>query len=221
MTSPYGIRRRAWGTQRMRFRPTIAALPILVAGALSACAPREATYHDPVQYCAAVGTIERPDERYGGPATPEWMDDALGRALRLGPIGDRMVAPVAWRCAGGSVIACSRGLGMACDERADASRVPSRATLDFCRAFPDVERPLPSLDGVLSRYRWICRAGWPHIIGLQPGLDAEGYPARYWFRIAPGGSFSAKIERRHRAPPLRSGIARPAWSSTSTSAPPT
>ena len=31
------------------------------------------SFKDPVAYCRAVGTIDKPDARYQGPKLPDWM----------------------------------------------------------------------------------------------------------------------------------------------------
>src|SRR5262249_57232029 len=36
------------------------------------------SFTDPVPYCRAVGTIDEPDARYGGPKLPGWMAAQLG-----------------------------------------------------------------------------------------------------------------------------------------------
>src|SRR5215469_4633166 len=152
---------------------------IAVIAAASGCTstptPTPITYHDPVPYCAAVGTIDHPDDRYDGPASPEWIADAMTRALHLGPaVTAQMALPVAWRCIDGTVAACSLGFGMPCDAKAgDTSHVPTKDVMDFCRAFPEINQPLPRMNGPPSIYAWGCRAGWPHIIGLRGDIDAE------------------------------------------------
>jgi hypothetical protein len=194
-------------------RTLIPLLPVLLAAA-SACTTH-VSYLDPVQYCAAVGTIDHPDGRYDGPASPEWIADALTRSQHLGPAATyRDALPVAWRCVGGSVVACSYGLGMDCEEKADASRVPSKTVLDFCRAFPDIDRPLPDMGPSPSLYAWDCRAGWPHIIGLRRDVDGQGYLLRYWRPVTPGAGFSAGLDCCWPGAPPRSGIGTPAHSKT-------
>jgi hypothetical protein len=205
----------------MAIRHTLVPLLSVLLAAASACTTH-VSYLDPVGYCAAVGTINHPDGRYDGPASPEWIADALTRIQRLGPATtDQAVLPVAWRCAGGSVVACSYGFGMDCDERADTSRLPSKATLDFCRAFPDVGQPLPDMGPSPSIYAWGCRAGWPHIIGLRRDVDGQGYLLRYWRSVTPGAGFSAGLDcRRPNAPP-RLGSGTPARSKTCAAVSPT
>lgn len=202
--------------------PKYVALPLLLsilAGA-PACTSRQVTYLDPVEYCAAVGAIDHPDERYVGPASPEWMADAMVSDLGLGQAAMTAVTPVVWRCSGGSVVACSPGLGMACNDKADGSRVPTKVTLEFCRAFPEIDRPLPSMGASPSIYAWGCHAGWPRIIGTRHDLDADGYPRRYWLRVTPGPGFTAKLDPHSPDTPIWSGNARPARSSTSASVSP-
>ena len=181
------------------------------------------TYHDPVPYCAAVGTIDHPDNRYDGPASPEWIADAVTRSLHLGPaVTAQMALPVVWRCVDGSVAACSFGFGMPCDAKVgDTSHVPTKDVMDFCRAFPEVDRPLPGMSGPPSIYTWGCRAGWPHIIGLRNDLDAEGYPRRYWLRVTPGPAFSAQLDPTPYNASNCAGSGRPARRATCSSVAPT
>ncbi|MGH7015306.1 MAG: hypothetical protein ACREEL_14350 [Stellaceae bacterium] len=184
----------------------LSALLAAVAG----CTFTHVTYVDPVAYCAAIGTIDHPDDLYVGSRSPEWIADALTRELHPGPaFNDNAALPIVWRCAGGKVVACSIGFGMPCDERGDTSLVPTRAILDFCRAFPDVDRPLPALAGQLSVYAWGCHAGWPHVIGVRRDLDAQRYLLRYWFRVTPSATFSAELDT-----PASIGTGRPARRST-------
>jgi len=171
---------------------TIAGLSILAIS--SSCTSTKTTFLDPIAYCAAVGTLDQLDERYIGPASPDWLEISLAKRLKL-PVGPSAEAlgPVAWRCAGGEVVACSFGMGMPCDKKPSTSRVPTKAAIEFCRAFPDIDRALPNLGTELSAYRWICRRGFPHLVGFQPDLDPEGYFKRYWFAIPPDDALSASV----------------------------
>lgn len=198
-------------------------LPLSIGFLTSACVSKQTIYIDPASYCAAVGTADHPGARYRGAAVPKWMIQSLRRQMRLHlHVRGEPVLPIAWRCAGGSVEACSVGFGMRCDERADTSRVPTKALLDFCRAFPNFGAALPTLDGRLSAYEWRCHGGWPHIIGLRKDLDAERYLRRDWFRVVPGPSFWARLGRGSALPDYSTSSAgryRPTWSKTSESVP--
>jgi hypothetical protein len=188
----------------------MASIAILMG--LSGCAQSSgATFLDPVAYCSAVKTIDHPDLRYIGPASPDWIESSLGKQLKL-PLGAATdaVAPVAWRCAEGAIMACSIGMGMPCEMRPSKSRVPTKAAIAFCRAFPDVERPLPNLGSELSAYQWVCSHGYPRLIGFQPDLDDAGYFKRYWISIPPSDSLSAGLGGGVRFQTLR-----PAWINTS------
>jgi hypothetical protein len=162
--------------------------------AISGCASTSdsVTYLDPVAYCSAVETIDRPDPRYIGAASPEWIEFSLGKRMKMQiATSQSVVAPVAWRCADGAIMACSIGLGMPCEKKPSMSRVPARAAIEFCRAFPDIDKPLPNLGSDVSAYQWICRHGWPQLVGFQPDLDDEGYLDRYWLEIPPEDALSA------------------------------
>jgi hypothetical protein len=168
-----------------------------VSGCAATGAATSSSYLDPVAYCAAVENIDRPDARYVGPATPDWIEYALGKRMKMQvATSHSILAPVAWRCADGAIMACSVGLGMPCGTKPSMSRVPARAAINFCRAFPDIDKPLPNLGGEISAYQWVCRHGWPQLIGYQPDLDGEGYLDRYWFEIPPDESISASVRRR-------------------------
>lgn len=168
-------------------------LPLSILFFASACVSNQTVYIDPVSYCAAVGTTDHPGARYAGVAAPKWMIESLKRQIHIDlDIRGEPLLPIAWRCAAGSVEACSVGLGMRCGERANTSRVPTKALLDFCRAFPNFGAALPTLNGQLSAYKWHCHAGWPHIIGLRTDLDTEGYRRSDWFRVLPGPPFWAQ-----------------------------
>jgi hypothetical protein len=140
-----------------------------------------------------VQTVDHPDPRYIGPQTPDWIELSLGKRLHL-PL-DAEVLPVAWRCAHGTVMACSVGIGMLCDQKPSTSRVASRAAIEFCRAFPEIDRALPNLGTELSAYQWECRHGFPRLIGWQPDLDNEGYLRRYWILIPRDDALSASLSR--------------------------
>ncbi|MBV8675453.1 MAG: hypothetical protein JOZ33_18670, partial [Acidobacteriaceae bacterium] len=73
------------------------------------------TFSDPVPYCRAVGTIDKPDARYTGPRLPVWMAEKLN----LKPDQAKFME---WRCADGQVLACLYGANIPCDSKAITSR---------------------------------------------------------------------------------------------------
>ncbi len=141
-------------------------------------APAEArTFGDPVAYCRAVGTIDRPDARYAGPKLPPWMAAKLG----LPPdAGER----IEWRCARGAVLACVYGANLPCGSKAVTSRRPTAAITRFCRENPDARFVPMVVTGHETVVSWRCRGKRPMVAHVG-ATDAQGYAIQYWKRVAP------------------------------------
>src|SRR6202007_1910319 len=88
------------------------------------------TFADPVAYCKAVGTIDKPEARYTGPKLPAWM----ARDLNLKAGQSKMME---WRCADGAVLACVYGANIPCGSKANTSQTLTPAIADYCRQNPD------------------------------------------------------------------------------------
>jgi len=134
-------------------------------------------YTDPVPYCRAVGTIDRPDARYSGPKLPAWM----AATLHLDPGQGRLMA---WRCARGAVLACLYGANIPCDAKADTSRTPTPAISGFCRENPNATFVPMVVTGHETVVSWACKNGQP-LPAKVGAVDAEGYAKAYWRRVAP------------------------------------
>ncbi len=144
------------------------------------------TWSNPVRYCRAVGTIDAPDARYTGPAVPEWMTRSLMRALHAphdAPVS--VFRHAAWRCLDGAVMACSFGANIACDQKADASHTPSVGARNFCARSPDATVVPAYAAGRATIYEWRCAGGEPVIARQVLQVDAGGFPAQFWYRVAP------------------------------------
>ena len=87
---------------------------------------RENLISDPFAYCADVGTIDVPDERYAGPAIPDAVvDDLRDKAdIAADAPDDWVAAGTVWRCMDGQVWACFVGANLPCSEKADTSTMP-------------------------------------------------------------------------------------------------
>ncbi len=134
-------------------------------------------FGDPVAYCRAVGTIDRPDARYHGPKLPAWMAAKLG----LEPGEDKMME---WRCARGAVLACLYGANIPCDAKADVSRVATPAIEAFCRENPDSSFVPMVVTGHETVVSWACRGDRP-VVTATGAVDAQGYAKSYWQRVTP------------------------------------
>jgi hypothetical protein len=135
------------------------------------------SYADPVAYCRAMGTIDRPDARYSGPKLPAWM----AAKLHLDPSEGKLME---WRCARGAVLACLYGANIPCDAKADRSRTPTPAIAAFCRGHPDATFVPMVVTGHETVVSWACKDGQP-LPAKTGAVDAEGYARAYWRRVAP------------------------------------
>ncbi len=134
-------------------------------------------YRDPIAYCQAVGTINRPDTRYVGPKLPQWM----ARTLNLEPGQGSMME---WRCADGAVLACVYGANIPCDAKADTSRTPTTAITDYCRHNKNASYIPMVVTGHQTAITWACQGKKPVVIGVAP-TDPQGYNSAYWQRVQP------------------------------------
>lgn len=149
-------------------------------------APVEATYTDPFEYCAGVGTIDEPDERYTGPEMPESVIEGLQSALGLdGTPAPPIVQGSFWRCMDGSVYACTVGANLPCQEKADTSETPTEEMAAFCEEDPDSEFIPAAVTGRATVYSWRCSEGEPQIIEQVFQVDPQGFLADFWYEIEP------------------------------------
>ncbi len=152
------------------------------------CKPGQskAAFTDPFAYCAAVGTLDRPDARYAGPKTP----DAIVKGVRktLGTKDDVPLQPfvdgIFWRCADGKVLACFVGANLPCGEKADTSKTPNTGIVDYCKANPNAEVVPAVAAGRATVYEWRCKSGAPEIVKQVFKADAQGFIAEIWYEIA-------------------------------------
>ena len=150
-------------------------LAVLAVLALGAAPGWARDYSDPVAYCRAIGTIDRPDARYTGAKLPGWMAAKLG----LRPDQAKMMA---WRCAGGVVLACLYGANIPCDAKADTNRRPTTAIRQFCREHQGSDVVPMYVTGHSSVVSWACDGTRPVVTSVG-SVDAEGYAEAYWHRV--------------------------------------
>jgi hypothetical protein len=172
-----------YSTRRVLVLATVTLLVTAVA-----CSPQPSVAtSDPFAYCTAVGTIDTPDSRYTGPRMP----DAIAQGLKQAS-GASADAPTQlftdnafWRCADGKVLACTVGANLPCTEKADTSRTPTQAEMDFCQANPAAEVIPAAVTGRATVYEWKCTNGSPEIVKQVAEVDAQGYLAHIWYIIPP------------------------------------
>lgn len=145
-------------------------------------------FTDPAAYCRAVGTIDAPDSRYGGRELADWMLAAYFSPQDIADFRDgrRPFYGVAWRCVQGDVLICQNAQTPSC-MKPDTVRTPSPEMREFCRTAqgspPVIPRVVTGTARMLA-YDWICRGQEPAIAKETP-LDAQGFVAADWKRVAP------------------------------------
>jgi hypothetical protein len=142
-------------------------------------------FTDPFAYCAAVGTVDAPDQRYTGPEVPEEIVQALRKAVEIPddapPWG---TAGTFWRCMDGNVWGCSVGANLPC-YKADTSETPSPTMNDYCEGDPDADFIPAAATGHGTIYEWRCADGKPEIVRQVFGVDAQGFVADFWYELSP------------------------------------
>lgn len=145
------------------------------------------SYTDPFAYCTAVGTLDRPDGRYQGPAVPLTVARGLQQAFGMpgATLPDSLIANTVWRCMDGAVYACNRGANIPCETQAETTRTPSPAMQDYCRDHPDTDYIPYVAAGRATVYEWACQQGLPVIVEQSTQPDARGFLSRLWYKIEP------------------------------------
>jgi hypothetical protein len=141
-------------------------------------APAEGTpaaFTDPFSYCAAVGTIDEPDERWAGPPIPPEVVDFFGE--------DRLGGHF-WRCFEGAVLGCAVGAAAYCGNEPNTSDEPTAAMVQFCQANPN-QLMLVAQFGRDNIYLWECQGVVPAIALQMFHVDARGFMEENWFEIPP------------------------------------
>jgi hypothetical protein len=135
------------------------------------------SFSDPVPYCRAVGTIDRPDARYTGPKLPGWM----AAQLHLQPDQAKFME---WRCAQGAVLACLYGANIPCNAKAVTSREPTAAVIQYCQENPGSDFVPMYVTGHDTVVSWACQGPAPLVKNVER-VDAEGYAKAFWQAVSP------------------------------------
>ncbi len=165
------------------------ALLGVLATIATACSPATgATFSDPFAYCAAVGTVDKPDARYTGAPVPDEVINGFKKAAGLEsstePM-DMLRKTTIWRCMGGKVYACNFGANIPCDSKANTSRTPSQEMLDYCKANPNSDFLPMAVTGHDTVYSWRCTNDQPEVVQQVGQVDAAGYIQQFWYAIQP------------------------------------
>lgn len=153
-----------------------------------ATTPTAGTFTDPFSYCAAVGTIDKPDARYTGTAIPNDIINGFKKAAGLEASTEPMdmfKKTTIWRCMKSRVYACNFGANLPCDSKANTDKTPSQAMKDYCAANPDSDFIPMSVTGHATIYSWQCVKGYAELLDQIEKVDAAGYLEQIWYPIEP------------------------------------
>lgn len=146
------------------------------------------TFTDPFSYCAAVGTIDQPDERYTGEKISDTIIKGFIKAAELqasSEPSDVFKQSTIWRCMDHNVYVCNFGANLPCDSKANTDREPTQAMLDYCKEFLDSDFIPMAVTGHTTIYSWHCVKDAPELLDQIDQADAAGYLSRIWYRINP------------------------------------
>ena len=159
--------------------------PSAVQAQAAPATPAPTGMADPFTYCATVGTLDKPDNRYTGQALPDNLIKAMVAQQMVGEDLPQLREPgfVSWRCMDKKVYACVVGANLPCEEKADTSTEPNAGMLDFCKSEPDSDIIPAAAAGRVTIYDWSCKGGKP-VKGEQvTSVDEQGYPADFWEEV--------------------------------------
>jgi hypothetical protein len=142
-------------------------------------------YDDPFAYCAAVGTIDTPNEQYNGPKMPDSIVESMieqGIVSADAPLEFQQNA--VWRCMNNSLWVCHFGANLPCLEKADMSQAPTSEMEDFCTTSPTADSIPAAVTGRATVYEWKCNAGKPEVVQQVFQVDPQGYLADFWYELS-------------------------------------
>jgi hypothetical protein len=148
--------------------------------AVIATSARAQSYTNVFDYCAAIGTIDRPDSRFSGIFPASKAADAFG--IEPGALHENAFA---WRCMNHAVWVCAQLNSPICG-KANVSREATKPMADYCQMDPD-SAVIPLV--VMGQehppaYDWACRQGVASVAGQTFTPDARGYPPYLWKQLA-------------------------------------
>ena len=148
-----------------------------------------ASFTDAFAYCASVGTLDSPDQRYSGPKITDEIIQGYLKAAGIpanSAYSDIYKKMTIWRCMDKKVIVCNFGANLPCDSKADTSRTPTQAMDDFCSQNLDSDFIPMSVTGHATIYSWHCLKDKAALQGQIEKVDAQGYLAGIWYPVLPG-----------------------------------
>jgi hypothetical protein len=163
--------------RRARFGAAGLALATLALATLGGCAPTRADR--PALCRGATDDTLRP--------IPLALAPAVNAAFHATMPAAMVVRTGVIRCADGAVLACVTGANLNCGP-ADTSR-HNPGAIAWCRGHPDAAFVPLFAAGHASIYAWHCAQGRAVPGRIVQPVDAQGFSAAHWRKIAvPGGS---------------------------------
>ena len=144
----------------------------------------QSSYTDPFAYCAAVGTVDKPDGRYIGSNMPDSIVEGMVRLKIVSadaPLEFQRNA--VWRCMNDSVWVCHFGANIPCLEKADTSKVPTPGIEEYCKAQPGANSIPAAVTGRATVYEWRCKDAIPLVVGQLFKVDRQGYLSDFWHKL--------------------------------------
>jgi len=139
---------------------------------------------DPFKYCAAIGTIDVPDGRYTGKKTPDAIVDSLvNQGIVSNDAPNQFKHNFVWRCMNYKVWACMYGANIPCPDKANTSKEPTSAMVEYCKENPSKEIIPAYIAGKTTIFQWSCSKGKPSIAKKIHHIDQEGFIKEYWYEI--------------------------------------
>ena len=141
---------------------------------------------DPFAYCAAVGTIDAPDERFTGADVPDVIAEGVRSAFGAEDVDLEVYQRgTFWRCMDGNVYACNVGANLPCESKADESREPTQPMVDFCAENAGSDFIPAVVTGRMTVYAWACDDTTPVIVDQVTEVDSQGYLQSIWHELTP------------------------------------
>jgi hypothetical protein len=165
--------------------PTLQSAPMQPQPTAAVTNSEQPLYNDPFAYCAAVGTVDAPDERYTGPEMPDSVVEGMIKEGIVSADAPREFQEHAvWRCMNNSVWVCHFGANLPCLEKADLSQAPTLEMEDFCKTNPVADNIPAAVTGRATIYEWKCNAGKPEVVRQVFQVDPQGYLANFWYQLS-------------------------------------
>jgi hypothetical protein len=135
---------------------------------------------DPWRYCAQVGTVDGPDDRFVGDSMPYAL---MNRLISEGIFAPGLHSDVQWRCEDGTLRVCVIDLYDWCSS-AYLNVTPDRPMIDYCYEHPDEEIFPGYIQGHGNQLiQWRCKDGiviGDKSDGEEIERDARGFISAEW-----------------------------------------